>query len=129
MSIYNVSKADMIAWFKRNNQVDSILTFARLREMQRAMPESDRLIEEANKLRKQFIEAMQKAKQEPDREKRFFMMGEAIKLRERADELDAQATLPTYLRGGIRRDQQNFRCTCRKRKHYRYSKSWRCHQC
>ena len=44
MSIYNVSKADMIAWFKRNNQVDSILTFARLREMQRAMPESDRLI-------------------------------------------------------------------------------------
>ena len=74
MSIYNVSKADMIAWFKRNNQVDSILTFARLREMQRAMPESDRLIEEANKLRKQFIEAMQKAKQEPDREKRFFMM-------------------------------------------------------
>lgn len=31
MSIYNVSKADMIAWFKRNNQVDSILTFARLR--------------------------------------------------------------------------------------------------
>lgn len=41
MSIYNVSKADMIAWFKRNNQVDSILTFARLREMQRAMPESE----------------------------------------------------------------------------------------
>lgn len=90
MSIYNVSKADMIAWFKRNNQVDSLLTFARLREMQRAMPESDRLIEEANELRKQFIEAMQKAKQEPDREKRFFMMGEALKLREQADELDAQ---------------------------------------
>ena len=36
------------------------------------------------------VEAMQKAKQEPDREKRFFMMGDAIKLRERAEELDAQ---------------------------------------
>lgn len=90
MGIYNVSKKDMIAWFKQNHQVDSLLTFARLREMQRAMPESDRLIEEANELRKQFIEAMQKAKQEPDREKRFFMMGDAIKLRERAEELDAQ---------------------------------------
>lgn len=90
MSIQHVSKKDMIAWFKRNHQVDSLLTFARLREMERAAPESERLMKEANQLREQSRAILQKAQEEPDREKRFFMRGDAIRLRERAEELDAQ---------------------------------------
>mgnify|MGYP000684803453 CR=1 FL=1 len=90
MSINNVSKQDMIAWFECNDQVDSLLSFAMMRELKRTKYKSDQLISEMQKLQKQAVVLLREANQTPDEEGQYALLKQAADLFEQADELGRQ---------------------------------------
>lgn len=90
MSINDVSKQDMIAWFECNDQVDSLLSFAMMRELKRTMYKSDQLISEIQQLQKQAAGLLKEANQRTDEEGQYGLLKQAADLFEQADELGRQ---------------------------------------
>lgn len=90
MSINDVSKQDMIAWFECNDQVDSLLSFAMMRELKRTKYKSDQLISEIQQLQKQAVGLLKEANQRTDEEGQYGLLKQAADLFEQADELGRQ---------------------------------------
>lgn len=90
MSINHVSKADMIAWFRSKDQIDSLLSFARMREMQRLKPERDRLVAEAEGLRGEAAELFRKWEHEPDSRSRALLLARYYSVQARIENLESQ---------------------------------------